>query len=168
MEKITAKDNKKIKHVMALMEKSKLRRSEDLFVAEGERMVLETPQDLLQESYVSETYLSSGREAPIGAVCVSDSVMKHMSGTTTPQGIMAVVRRPHYIAEDILGNTSDSSAPLVLVLEDVTYKSKPDISQDIYMNHMLSIMKNSIKMAVGTMLQTEKQRQSIVNQLKKQ
>ena len=45
---------------------------------------------------------------------MSDTVFAHVSDTKTPQGILAVVRRMEYTAEDILGET-----PHVLVLENI-------------------------------------------------
>ncbi|MCR5451751.1 MAG: RNA methyltransferase [Lachnospiraceae bacterium] len=119
MEKITGKDNKRIKRVIALRDKAKLRRSEGVFIAEGERMVIETPSLLLKEIYVSEAYIKENKKIPgdaSNAVIVTDRIMEQISDTKTPQGILAVVKIPTYERDDILGR---DHKPLVFVLEDV-------------------------------------------------
>ncbi len=97
---ITSTSNKQIKHIIQLQKKSRLRRQEDCFIVEGPRMVEETPEDMLQEIYVSESFLPNwqGKDCEV----VSDAVMKAMSDTATPQGVLALVNRPHYSLEEIL------------------------------------------------------------------
>lgn len=125
---ITSISNEKIKHVRLLLEKAKVRRKEKLFVAEGLRMVTETPVDLLEQVFVSEHFLEEHaedasyvnfmervRSHEIFWEEVSDPVMKFMSDTVTPQGIMAVIRQPEYSLEGILAN----NVPLLLLLENV-------------------------------------------------
>ena len=50
---ITAASNSRIKRLVQLNQKSKLRRTEDVFLAEGVKMFLEAPREQLQEVYVS-------------------------------------------------------------------------------------------------------------------
>ena len=46
---ITAASNSRIKRLVQLNQKSKLRRTEDVFLAEGVKMFLEAPRKQLQE-----------------------------------------------------------------------------------------------------------------------
>ena len=58
---ITAASNSRIKRLVQLNQKSKLRRTEDVFLAEGAKMFLEAPRKQLQEVYVSESFLEKCR-----------------------------------------------------------------------------------------------------------
>ena len=89
---ITSTSNKQVKHIVQLQKKARMRREENVFIAEGPRMVMETPKDMLQEIYVAESF-SENWDGP---------VMKAMSDTQTPQGVLAVVKRPSYTLEEIL------------------------------------------------------------------
>ena len=97
---ITSTSNKQVKHIVQLQKKARMRREENVFIAEGPRMVMETPGDMLQEIYVAESF-SENWDGPVDEV-VSDAVMKAMSDTQTPQGVLAVVKRPSYTLEEIL------------------------------------------------------------------
>ena len=82
---ITAASNSRIKRLVQLNQKSKLRRTEDVFLAEGVKMFLEAPREQLQEVYVSESFLEkcSCREhlEEVGYEVVSDSVFSKISDT---------------------------------------------------------------------------------------
>lgn len=97
---ITSTSNKQVKHIVQLQKKARMRREENVFIAEGPRMVMETPKDMLQEIYVAESF-SENWDGPADEI-VSDAVMKAMSDTQTPQGVLAVVKRPSYTLENIL------------------------------------------------------------------
>lgn len=99
---ITSTGNKQVKHVIQLQKKSKLRNRERLFVIEGPRMVLETPKHLLEEIYIADSFQDKWRGQP--GELVSDAVMKAMADTMTPQGILAVVKKPSYALEELLKN----------------------------------------------------------------
>ena len=92
---ITAASNSRIKRLVQLNQKSKLRRTEDVFLAEGVKMFLEAPREQLQEVYVSESF--SGKVQLQGASgrgwlrIVSDSVFFKIIGTCTPQAFYAVL-----------------------------------------------------------------------------
>lgn len=154
---ITSTSNKQVKNVNKLRTKSKERRTQKLFVAEGIRMVLETPHDKLKQIFLSESFLSDSenrretekylgvsldkltevemitldcraenigteklgqqdelaqRVAGTEIMAVSDEVMKQMSDTVTPQGILAVIRMPEYSLEDVL--SGDDTHLLIL------------------------------------------------------
>ena len=46
---ITSTANKQVKHIIQLQKKARLRREENVFIAEGPRMVIETPKEMLEE-----------------------------------------------------------------------------------------------------------------------
>lgn len=110
---ITSRSNKQIKHIVQLQKKSKLRNQEGVFIVEGPRMVSETPENLLQEIYVAESFADRWQGA--FDEIVSDDVMKAMADAVTPQGVLAVVRQPRYEFSDILNRTPS----LLLLAEGV-------------------------------------------------
>ena len=116
---ITAASNSRIKRLVQLNQKSKLRRTEDVFLAEGVKMFLEAPREQLQEVYVSESFLEkcSCREhlGEVGYEVVSDSVFSKISDTCTPQGVLCVLKQFHYNIEEMLRD----KAPLFLLLENI-------------------------------------------------
>mgnify|MGYP004467939519 CR=1 FL=1 len=116
---ITSASNARVKNVIQLNQKAKVRREQELFVAEGKKMFLEAPADWVSEVYVSES-LSADKEIMERAekfFCeiVKDSVFRQMCDTKTPQGILTVLKLPVWTEEDVLGG----DAPLVMVLEDL-------------------------------------------------
>ena len=80
-------------------------------------MVLETPRNMLVKCYASETFLRS-KEAKRAEFLepepVSDSVLKAMADTQSPQGLLAVIRQPKYSLEETLKRDG-----LYLLLEDI-------------------------------------------------
>ena len=116
---ITSVNNGQVKNIIQLNQKTKARREQGLFVAEGRKMFGEAPADWIEKVYVSETLTSDPalmeqvEKRPYDIV--ADSVFRQMSDTQTPQGILTVLRRPSYTLEDILGGKN----PLVMVLEDL-------------------------------------------------
>lgn len=116
---ITSTTNNRIKKLVALGQKAKLRREEDCFLVEGPKMFLEAPKSWLKEVYVSETFLAkcSFRELleshPYEVV--SDEVFQKISDTKTPQGILSVLKCPHYEMEQLLTKPN----PLLVILENI-------------------------------------------------
>lgn len=118
---ITSASNGRIKYIQTLMEKSKFRRKERKFVAEGIKMFMEARADMISEVYVmesaKETFEKEVRQK-LGLVpyeVVTDSVYKKMTDTVTPQGIMTVLKMKDTALEDILVGEN----PLVVMLENV-------------------------------------------------
>ena len=116
---ITSVNNGQVKNIIQLNQKTKARREQGLFVAEGRKMFGEAPRDWISKVYVSEA-LSGDAELmaqveKLPYEIVTDSVFRQMSDTQTPQGIMTVLKKPSYIMEDILGGEN----PLVMILEDL-------------------------------------------------
>lgn len=114
---ITSVSNGKIKTIQNLRKKSKYRKEEKLFIIEGTRLFQETPRHLLKEVYVSENAenVLKNQLIDIKYEVVSDNIFTSISDTTTPQGILAVVKQPNYSLEDILAKEN----PLLLILEDL-------------------------------------------------
>lgn len=118
---ITSTSNQQMKTIVQLNKKAKARRELRAFVVEGAKMVAETPRELLQRVYVSEHF----EKEPAGQAflaqqgidyeVVSDAVFAHVSDTSTPQGILALVRMPVYTFSDLLR----AETPRLLVLEDI-------------------------------------------------
>lgn len=102
---ITSTKNQQVKEVRLLQTKGKARRRQRLFVAEGPKLVLETPGELIVKVFVAESYADIWQEKA-GRLArqelVSDRVMEAMSDTATPQGVLAIVRQPEYTLEDLL------------------------------------------------------------------
>ena len=116
---ITSVNNGQVKNIIQLNQKTKARREQGLFVAEGRKMFGEAPRDWISKVYVSEA-LSGDAELmaqveKLPYEIVTDSVFRQMSDTQTPHGIMTVLKKPCYIMEDILGGKN----PLVMILEDL-------------------------------------------------
>lgn len=98
---ITSNQNSKIKLVRALLSRSKERREAGLFVAEGVRLVEEAQNSnwefhfVLYDESLSERgklQVESLRSKNIEVEEVSTSVMKSISETESPQGILAILK----------------------------------------------------------------------------
>ena len=116
---ITSLNNEQVKNIIQLNQKTKARRKQGLFVAEGRKMFGEAPRDWIHKVYISES-LSEDRELleeaeKLPHEIVSDAVFRQMSDTQTPQGILTVLKTPEYRLEEIL----DRENPLLMVLEDL-------------------------------------------------
>lgn len=97
-----APGKKKIREVRALCERSSVRRRTGLFVAEGERLFDEVPDEDIEAVFMSAGY----RNAHPGVRC--DYVMKDgdfvkLADTKNPQGVLAVVRQKKYSLGDVCG-----------------------------------------------------------------
>lgn len=114
---ITSTSNQKIKYLIKCMKQAKERRKDDIFLVEGIRMFREIPEALCVEAYATQRFYEEHRElfAGIAYELVSDHVMEAVSDTKTPQGIVCIVKRPHYTVEQVCGG----STPLILALENL-------------------------------------------------
>ena len=116
---ITSVNNGQVKNIIQLNQKTKVRREQGLFVAEGRKMFGEAPREWISRVYVSEA-LTDDRELmeqveKLPHETVADPVFRQMSDTQTPQGILTVLKKPSYTIEDIL----KGDKPLIMVLEDL-------------------------------------------------
>jgi len=105
-----------------LLTRPHARKKSGSFVAEGVRMVSETPPDMIEEIYISESFAGSAQDLgePVsalirGAELVDDKVFRSVSDTVNPQGIMAVVRQKSCSVRQIL----ELPDPLILFLENI-------------------------------------------------
>lgn len=112
---ITSVQNARIKHVVALQQKSSLRREEGLFVVEGQREIghcIACGYDI-SELFVLDTldYTSS-----ISATRVTPQVYEKMAYRGSTEGMIAVAK----VKDHSLNSLSlPSSSPLIMVLESV-------------------------------------------------
>ena len=125
---ITSTANAQVKELVKLMKKSRARDEARLFLIEGPRMAGELVSDpdwctKIQKIYLSESYAVKNEgereslENTAAVEILSDPVFAHVSGTKTPQGILAVVKRRTYNMSDILGD--DPGRTHVLVLDNL-------------------------------------------------
>ena len=129
---ITSTNNERVRRVVAYVEKSKARREDSVFVIEGMKMLREAPVLQVSEVFVTTRFLDGANEEDqeilwrYGAEEVSEEVMKKMSDTQTPQGVLAVIRHYDYTMEEVLegynqgaAEEGKDNAPLLLVLENI-------------------------------------------------
>ena len=120
---IASAGNARVRAVTALAKKAKARREQGVFLVEGPKMFGELPVEKRREVYVSESFLrqQGERAEKLLAGCryetVTDEVMRHMSDTQTPQGILAVAEQFSYQLSDVLKNSPDGKAPELVILE---------------------------------------------------
>ena len=130
MQFISSTSNEKIKRTALYSQKGSARKEDGVFIAEGTKLVIESPGDKVREIFVSESCLSeleakkdSLREKfkalesslPTDSVIkVSDHVFEKISSQKSPQGMLAVIETLSYKKEDLKGEN-----PLILVLEDI-------------------------------------------------
>ena len=116
---ITSTSNQRVKELLQLQKKGRARNQAGDFLAEGSRMVMETPGERLKKLYVSETYFRKHeKELKVLKVVpevMSDTVFAYVSDTKTPQGILAVVRQMDYQLEEML----KKKEPHILVLDNL-------------------------------------------------
>ena len=116
MKEITSAGNAAVRDLVRLREKSSERRASGTFIAEGERLVLDTPPAFLQEIYATrDVYDRLADRLPERVTILSGAAMAKASGTQSPQGILAVVSRPTWNLSDLVSG----QAPLVVMLEDI-------------------------------------------------
>ena len=105
-EVITSSSNSKIKKVSSLLKKPSLRKKENVYVVEGLRMVTEAPRQDIVSVYVSSELLSQDNKKDNISLFLDDckkkcveinviapSLLKNISETVTPQGVVAIVKR---------------------------------------------------------------------------
>ena len=119
---ITSTQNAKVKHVVALQQKSAQRRKEGLFVVEGRRELmhcLEAGYEIA-ECFVLDKLADLADLAPLGSLeslvsLVSPQVYEKMAYRGSTEGVIAVVRERQRSLEDL----QLSASPLIIVLERV-------------------------------------------------
>lgn len=127
---ITSVQNQQIKNILKLKKSGKERRKQKQFVLEGMRLVAEIPKESFVRAYATTQYLKNHilshkahKESENFSKYffdgeieeVSETVMKQISDTKTPQGIVAIAKMPEYSLEYIL----DREEGILLILENV-------------------------------------------------
>lgn len=120
---ISSTSNAQVKQVAALTKKAKYRKETGLFVVEGSRMFAELPKDRIHAVYATEKFLADkSHKAMMTGIkkveVVSDDVLKAMSDTQTPQGILALVKQYEYQVEDILHMPGQAHLMLLETIQD--------------------------------------------------
>ena len=117
-------EGRKRKFILELQKKSRLRRETGLYVIDGPKMAGEIPSDEAEEIYVTREFLNSPHAAGCecllkarGFTVVTDTEMKQMSDTVTPQGILAVVRQRRIHGLKAL--LEYPGPPLLMILETI-------------------------------------------------
>lgn len=117
---ITSTGNAQIKQLVQLQKKAKVREEKGVFLAEGIRMLKETPKDKIEKLYLSESFYEKKKNEldleGLKVEILSDHVFQHVSDTQTPQGALYIVRRSQTALDDIL-NTKE--IPLLMVLDNL-------------------------------------------------
>lgn len=103
---ITSTSNDKIKNIVKCMRNAKERKKQDIFLVEGIRMFSEIPKTLHVETFATEAFFEKNKEifSRISYELVSEHVMDAISDTRTPQGVVSVVKRKHYLIEEVCGS----------------------------------------------------------------
>ena len=116
IERITSAQNPKIKHLLALQEKSRLRREEGLFVVEGRREL----EHCLAAGFQLDTLFLCPEICPDFAaartVYVSKEVYAKIAYREGTEGVIAEVRWKERSLDDLL---TGKDSPLIMVMERV-------------------------------------------------
>lgn len=118
---ITSTSNAKVKNIIKCKKSSKERKNKQVFLVEGIRMFLEIPESLHLETYMTERFFEENREEIPSSFLsklelVAPHVMETMTDTKTPQGVVSLVKQPHYTDQQVWGGVD---TPLVLALENL-------------------------------------------------
>lgn len=113
---ITTSQNKQVKRILKLKKSARERRKEQLFLVEGIRMFEEIPADRLYKVYATEEFQKAHQEmfSKMEPELVSPQVMKEISDTMTPQGVLALVKMKEFQMEQLAEENA-----LLLVLENL-------------------------------------------------
>ena len=113
---ITSIHNHRLKEISALISKRKERTRTGLFTAEGVKIFLEAPQELIVDVFVSAAFEATNAHLLDDKKyeVVDDSVFVKLCDTDTPQGIITVLKKPSYERNDLL-----RGVPFIMVLENL-------------------------------------------------
>lgn len=114
--------NVQIKNIVKLQKNARTRREQNAFVIEGKKLFEEAKlYGMVKRAYVTPAYIEeltiSEEEyfSDIEYELVEEKVLKEAADTKTPQGILAIVEKPHYTLDTILSGESVN----LLLLEDL-------------------------------------------------
>lgn len=119
---ISSTANKQVRQVVELTKKARVRREEGLYVVEGIRMCRELAPEKIKALYVSESFLA-GKEhraflSGLSWEPVTDTVMKVMADTQTPQGILALAEQARYTLSGLIRRPGDARLLLLETIQD--------------------------------------------------
>ena len=113
---ITSVQNARIKHVVALQQKSSLRREEGLFVVEGQREI----EHCIACGYeIVELFVLDGLDVERDHFVVTPQVYEKMAYRGSTEGVIAVAKCKDHTLSTINYQLSTKNNPLVVVLESV-------------------------------------------------
>lgn len=114
---ITSSSNAQVKRVIQLSRKSKERKKQKLFVAEGIKMFQEAPREWIERIFVTEEFEKEhGKElSQTEYEVVEERIFLQMSDTQSPQGVLCLIRMPAYTLQEVLSGAH----PLCMILEDL-------------------------------------------------
>lgn len=128
MDILTSPNNEKVKLIQKLLKNPKERKYNGKYVVEGMRMVEEIPQELLGEMYFTQDFYNkkvTQNERLLRLVnaavqknkcfLITEQVLKSVTDTETPQGILATVMIQEKTLDDLMGDGTES--PLILIIE---------------------------------------------------
>ena len=115
---ISSVSNARIKNIVRLKKSARARKEKNCFLVEGPRMFFEVPRERLQEVYLTQEFESRYKEQLQGYryETISDDVCKHLSDTTTPQGVVALVEKREVTLDELLEKESN---PCFFLLENL-------------------------------------------------
>ncbi|MCM1123547.1 MAG: RNA methyltransferase [Eubacterium sp.] len=119
---ITSFNNRSVKEVLQLIQRSKARNQQGIFVVEGIKMFAEAPVKRIEKVFLSQRMEQEIRQQYGGKIeqllceTVADDVFTRMSDTKTPQGILCLVRQYHYSLEGMLGEKRRTKAAGVSIV----------------------------------------------------
>ena len=119
---ITSVQNARIKHVVALQQKSSLRREEGLFVVEGQREIehcIEGGYEVMELFTVDSLQLTDNYTGGKKPVIVSPQVYEKMAYRGSTEGMIAVVKMKGHNISSVNCILSTVNNPLIVVLESV-------------------------------------------------
>ena len=107
MQFISSTSNEKIKRTALYSQKASARKEDGVFIAEGTKLVIESPGDKVREIFISESCLEELENKKGGLwekfkalvntlpedalIKVSDHVFEKISSQKSPQGMLAVI-----------------------------------------------------------------------------
>lgn len=114
---ITSASNEQIKKLINLREKSKVRKSTGLYLVEGIKMFMEIPPQDLVDIYVSETFAKEKKEllSSYDYNIVTDALLKKISDTVTPQGIVCTVKQKKCTVDEIIEHRNAEKSCIVVL-----------------------------------------------------
>ncbi len=101
---ISSSSNQRIKNLNKLMTDSRYRRQKNCFPVEGPRMFFEIPRDRILDCYMTESFARKYGDKidKVPYELVDENLMRSLSDTRTPQGVIALVRRQETGLEQLL------------------------------------------------------------------